>query len=260
MNAIGSLSRFRFRIQRLLHAMLLASLMLASTAGCTQQGRNMSNGASFDNPTHAPLADAVHRGDAALARTLIADGASPNAVDSQGVPMLEWVMRQHDRDALDLLLDLRADPARGNRQGQTVMHIAAMAKDDDWLQTLLARGLSPNQPNTMTAAPPLFDALRARSGRNIQRLLKAGARLDARDRNGNTALHQAALVGDGASARILLEAGADPRATDNLGATFDAYLFDGDPSMLSPQAKRELDAIDGLLRARGIEPARPKTR
>src|SRR3546814_3419527 len=75
-------------------------------------------------------------------------------------------MLHQDRGAYRLLLDLRADPARGNADGQTALHLAAMGKDEFWLDDLLERGVSPDLPNTVTGAPPLFDALRARLPRS----------------------------------------------------------------------------------------------
>src|SRR3546814_8459022 len=79
-------------------------------------------------------------------------------------------MLHQDRGAYRLLLDLRADPARGNADGQTALHLAAMGKDEFWLDDLLERGVSPDLPNTVTGAPPLFDALRARLPENVDRL------------------------------------------------------------------------------------------
>lgn len=240
--------------RRIFRVLLLPSLMLTSTASCAQQGQDMSDGKTFGNPTHAQLAEAVRNNDTALARELIAGGANPDATDDKGVPLLQWALLRQDRDAFRLLLDLRADPAAGNAQGQTAMHLAAMAKDGFWRDTLVERGVSPDIANTVTGAPPLFDALRARQPDNIAWLLDAGARLDTRDRSGTTPLHQAALVNDLASVLRFLEAGADPRATDRNGATFQDFLFDGDESTLNASAKRDLDAIRARLRQSGIEP------
>src|SRR3546814_11920523 len=92
------------------------------------------------------------------------------------------------------LLAAGANPAQGNADGQTALHLAAMGKDQYWLDQLLERGVGPDLPNTITGAPPLFDALNARRSENVDRLLAAGARLDIRDRSGKTPLHQAALV------------------------------------------------------------------
>src|SRR3546814_9586102 len=127
-----------------------------------------------------------------------------------------------------------------------------MGKDEFWLDDLLERGVSPDLPNTVTGAPPLFDALRARLPENVDRLLKAGARLDTHDRSGTTPLHQAALVNDPASVLEFLEAGADPRATDRNGATFQDYLYDGDSALLNAPTLKAHDAIDASLRETSV--------
>lgn len=235
-----------------LRALAAASLLLASTAGCARQGTDVNPGKAFANPGNAPLADAVAGGDDALARQLIADGANPNAEDDQGQPLLQWAMKRGDRGAFRLLLALGADPARGNRDGRTALHLAAMGKSPDWLDALLEHGMSPDTPNTVTGATALYDALRADSDENLGVLLRAGARLDVADRNGTTPLHQAALVKDSAAVLRFLEAGADPRATDRTGATFQDYLYKGDPKLLNAATRRDLGRIDAWLEAHGV--------
>src|SRR3546814_14395389 len=71
------------------------------------------------------------------------------------------------------------------------------------------------------------------------------------DRSGTTPLHQAALVNDPASVLEFLEAGADPRATDRNGATFQDYLYDGDPAVLNAPTRTAPEAIAAWLRAPG---------
>lgn len=235
-----------------MRALLAASLMLASTAGCARQGTDVNQGQAFANPGSTQLADAVLAGDDALARELIAAGANPNAEDDRGQPLLQWAMKRGDRGAFRLLLALGADPARGNRDGRTALHLAAMGKSDAWLEALLAHGMSPDTPNTVTGATPLYDALRADSDGNIDRLLRAGARVDVADRNGTTPLHQAALVKDAGAALRFLEAGADPRATDRTGATFQDYLYKCDPKLLNASTRRDLGKIDAWLEANGV--------
>lgn len=237
---------------RVVRALFAASLMLASTAGCARQGTDVNQGQAFANAGSAQLADAVLSGDDALARELIAAGANPNAEDDQGQPLLQWAMKRGDRGAFRLLLALGADPARGNRDGRTALHLAAMGKSRDWLEALLEHGMSPDTPNTVTGATPLYDALRADSDENLGVLLRAGARLDVADRNGTTPLHQAALVKDSGAALRFLEAGADPRATDRTGATFQDYLYKGDPKLLNAATRRDLGKIDAWLEANGV--------
>ena len=207
---------------------------------------------AFGNPGSAPLAAALARGDDAQARAAIAAGASPDAVDADGVPLLQWTMLRDDRAGFRRLLALGADPTVPNGDGQTALHLAAMGKDTSWLDTLLEAGVAVDQPNARTGATPQFDAQRAGRPANVARLRKAGARLDVRSRDGTTPLHQAALVNDLAATRAFLEAGADPRATDDAGATFQDYLFDGDPKILNAASKRELAAIRALLSRAGV--------
>ena len=226
---------------------IIGVIMLATAAGGLAGGEG-SSGDAIAAPSGG-LAEAVADGDERRARELVAAGADLNATDERGLPLLQQAMRRQDRRAFRLLLDLGADPARGSRDGQTAMHLAVMGKDRFWLEQLLERGANPDLPNTITGAPPLFDALRARLPRNVDRLLAAGAGLDVRDRNGTTPLHQAALVNDPASVLKFLEAGADARATDRTGATFQDYLYDGDPKLLNIAARRNLERIEAWLAA-----------
>ncbi|MCE7032544.1 ankyrin repeat domain-containing protein [Lysobacter sp. GX 14042] len=202
---------------------------------------------AFSNPGNAQFADAIIRGDEALARELLAAGANPNALDEREEPLLQWVMKQGDRDGFRLLLSLGADPGRGNADGRTALHLAAMGKTPYWLEALLRHGMSPDTPNTVTGATPLYDALRAGSGDNIDLLLRAGARLDVADRNRTTPLHQAALVNDTAAVLKFLQAGADPAATDRTGATFQDYLPGNDPKLLNASVRRDMERIQAWL-------------
>lgn len=98
----------------------------------------------------------------------------------------------------------------------------------------------------------MFDALRARLSENVRRLLAGGAHVDVRDRNGATPLHQAAMVNDPASVLVFLKAGADPHAVDNIGKTFQAYLYGGDPGLLNWSARCSLRKIGEWLREHEI--------
>lgn len=176
----------------------------------------------------------------------------PASAGSMDLPALQQAMLDRDHSAFRNLLESGADPGAGDAHGRTALHLAAMGKDSYWLDELLGRGTSPDLPNTITQAPPVFDALRARLPENIDRLLAGGARLDTQDRNGTTPLHQAAMVNDPASVLKLLEAGADPGATDNIGTTLQAYLYDGDPAMLDWSTHRSLRNIGDWLRAHDV--------
>ena len=77
--------------------------------------------------------------------------------------------------------------------------------------------------SVLPAQPALNNDLRemARRGQTprVQALLKAGARVDAPDENGRTALMLAALQGYWQTMVVLLDAGANAAATDRGGKT-----------------------------------------
>jgi len=174
------------------------------------------------------------------------------APDAGGMPLLQQAMLRRDRGEFRKLLAAGANPAQGNIDGQTALHLAAMGEDPYWLDQLLERGVDPNLSNTITAAPPLFDALFAARPNNVDRLLAAGARLDVHDRTGNTPLHQAAKVNDLESVLKFLEAGADPDATNRIGVTFQRYLGLENPKLRNAATRRNLRKIDDWLRANGV--------
>src|SRR3546814_17558220 len=95
--------------------------------------------------------------------------ADPDATNDEGAPLLQQAMLRQDRGKFRNLLAAGANPAQGNADGQTALHLAAMGKDQYWLDQLLERGVGPDLPHTITGAPPLFDALNARRSENVDR-------------------------------------------------------------------------------------------
>ena len=89
-------------------------------------------------------------------------------------------------------------------------------------------------------------------GANAQRLLDAGAQVDAIDRQHNTALHVAAKINQMDWVLKLLEAGASPGAVNGQGVTFQRYLFMTRDAMLSASARRERDAVRDWLRTHNV--------
>ena len=70
-----------------------------------------------------------------------------------------------------------------------------------------------------TKEEKLFDAVKSGDLAEVERLLNAGADIEARDRWGNTPLHYACINGHTEVARMLLDHGADVGARDQWGDT-----------------------------------------
>ncbi len=230
------------------------SLMLLACAACARQGTSapMDTAKTFHDSASAVLADAVKAGDAARIKELVAGGANPNAQGEKGLTVLQWAMLNQSRDGFDALLAAGADPARGNDNGVTAVHLAAMADTDYYLRKLLEKGVSPDTPNTVTGATPLMAALMAERADHADALLKAGAKIAAADRQGNTALHLAAKINETGRVLQLLEAGADPNAKNAQGVTFQRYLFMTPETSLNLKSKREREQVREWLEAHNI--------
>jgi ankyrin repeat protein len=155
-------------------------------------------------------------------------------------------------DSLKALLDAGADPLQPGMDGDTVVHFAAKANDPAYLDALLARGVDPNVGNAITGAGPLSAALMGEAEPQFRALLKAGADPNRADRMGNTALHVAGQINEPARALDLLEAGADPQARNAQGVTFQRYLFMTRAALLNAETRRDREAVEAWLKARGI--------
>lgn len=150
------------------------------------------------------------------------------------------------------LLDLGADPDQVGYRGNTALHTAARARTHHELKALLDAGADPNVRNATTQRTPLMDAASGFTDDQFWMLLDAGADVTPADRSGITALHMAAMMNSTGHVLALLERGADPLATTDTGATFQDFLYTGDPDILLASARRNLGKIADWLTARDI--------
>lgn len=205
----------------------------------------------FQDPSAAALAAAIADGDDERLASLLP--TVDLAVGGElGLTLLQWTLLHHNRRALQALLQVGADPAQPGRDGETVLHMAAMADDPMWLSNLLAYGASPDTRHAVTGATLLHAALRADRDDQFQRLLAAGADPGLADQEGNTPLHVAGLIAAPRQALALLAAGADPTARNRMGRTFRHYLFMASPERMSHDAQAEWQRVLSWLQANGI--------
>jgi hypothetical protein len=113
--------------------------------------------------------------------------------------------------------------------GDTALHLAAAGHRIEIARLLLATGADPNAIMNHRQSGPLHYAAdgcpdkQAWNERNqvetIRRLLEAGARINAQDKNGATPLHRAVRTRCAAAVQLLLEKGCDPSLRNKSGST-----------------------------------------
>jgi hypothetical protein len=86
------------------------------------------------------------------------------------------------------------------------------------VENMLKAGIDPNA-QTSTGNRPLLIATKKKNPRLMEILIAHGAKVDAPDRNGLTALMAAASMGLGSNVRALISAGANVDARDEKGST-----------------------------------------
>jgi ankyrin repeat protein len=96
------------------------------------------NAASRNGQHVTPLHAAVAHRNAPLARTLLARGADPDAVQTAGFTPLAGAAFLGDREMVELLLGFGADPRHRTDDGETAAGLAA-AQGHSELAALLAR-------------------------------------------------------------------------------------------------------------------------
>lgn len=167
-------------------------------------------------------------------------------------PLFQSIRNRQSLSRFQDLLDGGADPLQADGDGDTAMHHAAAARDPGYLRMLLARGVSPDTPNTTTGRTPIVSAMMYERDRQFDMLLAAGASPGRADRMGNTPLHVAAQINDPGRVLALLKAGAPPDARNRQGQTFQRYLFMTRERLLSAEARTARRAVVAWLRQHGI--------
>lgn len=129
------------------------------------------------------------------------------------VPLIEAV-KQHDRAAINGLLDRGSELDAAEADGTTALHWAARLDDLEMVEILLDAGAAVDAP-TRFGVTPLALASNNGSAAMVERLLQAGADANAISREGQTPLMTAALAGRAAVVEALLAHGADVNAAES---------------------------------------------
>ena len=213
------------RTQRLLAilATIITTGLIGAAAGATSEQAARHYFGS--DPVELGLARAVATGNAHQVSWLVAHGADPDSVGADNITMLQWAIEARSPDGLQALLAAGALRDRLGRAGRAPMHDAARLADPRYVQILLAAGADPDVRVPYTQTTPLREACLASEPATLEELVAGGADLEATDTYGDRALHVCARTDSGAMVLRLLDLGADPRARNAAGNTFQDYYF-----------------------------------
>jgi hypothetical protein len=153
--------------------------------------------------------------------------------------------------------------------GDSALHVAAAGYRVEIARMLLAAGAESASARNRRCSQPLHYASDGyldspswnarRQVAMIRLLLKAGARIDAQDRNGATPLHRAVRTRCAAAVKCILDAGGDPTIRNKPGST-PFHLAAQNTGRGGTGAEKARTAQREILRAfleRGVSPTLP---
>ncbi|MCC5091928.1 MULTISPECIES: ankyrin repeat domain-containing protein [Xanthomonas] len=207
---------------------------------------------AFRDPGLTDIANAIAHGDIARIKTL-APTVDLAAHGDQNVTLLEWAIWNEQPRALDALLDAGADPALPGMDQETVVHMAAMAQDPQYLKILLQHKAPIDVVSARAGWTPLFRAVQSKRDAQIGLLLDAGADVQRVDHTGNSLLHLAAQSGASSPTVLqLLKAGVDPTVRNAQQKTFQAYFFTTPDRLLNATGRQVRSDVRAWLSAHNI--------
>lgn len=172
----------------------------------------------------SPVAEAARQGDRQAVQTLLEQGQDVNGWSRDGTPALHWAVRVNDQGLVDMLLTAGADVDGANRYGQAPIHVAVQHQHADILQRLLEAGAD-IETTDASGEQPLLLATRLGAFDMVEALLAHGAQVDARDLSyGQSALMIAVREENSALVQRLLGAGADVNA-QSLAGEADRFIL-----------------------------------
>lgn len=181
------------------------------------KGADVNRASGGLTPLLAATRDSWHgRPDAVM--TLLANGASPLAVDAEGNTALHGAVLSEEPIVAAMLLDAGAPPNALNRARVSPLATACRAANWPLVKFLLEHGAKPTPPD---GEPALVAAagIAEDDPEGVRLLLKHRAAANAVDSRHRSALMEAASEGHEQICRVLRQAGADVTLADRHGRT-----------------------------------------
>jgi len=221
-----------------------------------------------------PVAIAAEKGNAEILRMLLSAGADPNAGLSAGETALMTAARTGKVDPIKALLEYGADFNARDGRGQTALMWAAARNNADAIRLLVKAGAdmnvrTNNPPRGRAAETTIFNspaptgftaylfAVRAGGIAAAEALLDAGADVNDKLSDGESALVVATANAHWSLASLLLDRGADPNAAAAGWNALHQTVHSRRPNLgytPGPVATGSLDSIEVVkkLIARGV--------
>ena len=200
-------------------AVLALHLLMASTGALAQVPPSQAEVSNYTG-LHA----AAWAGDVAEIRRLAAAGAAIDAIDGRGRTPLHVAAFASHEAAVAALVELGGDPNRLENDKYDILTIAAVAGDAEMVRLAASVGGNAANVTSIYDGTALIAASHLGHAEVVRALIEAKAPLDHINNLGWTALLEVVILGDGgprhlATARALVEAGADGAIADRQGRT-----------------------------------------
>lgn len=193
-------------------------------------GASLKNG---DTTSKCMLFCAIHEGGTNIYKLLMEKGISLNTPNEDGETLLHLSVSFDEPELTAFFLKNGLNPNARDKRGWTPLHECCHNnRPPIHARLLIQAGADVNSLNDRRETP--LHLIASHGGEILGLLVKAGAKLNARDREGRTALVYAASDGSPADVKLLLDAGADPRLGGPLECAL-PYAYRAKPNSSSNQ-------------------------
>jgi uncharacterized protein len=197
---------------------------LASVQARIGADRSLLNARTDDWRNCTALEWAAWHGHLHIARYLVGEGAEVNEGDGSGCPALQGACMRGNQAMVELLLEAGADAATPDEDGKTVLMFAAARSNVGIIRALLANGCGDVDARNRDGCTALWWACENGRTNAVQLLLEAGADSRIAERHGVTPLQLARTLGEESCAAVLEVSTCDTIPYDAFNARVWAHI------------------------------------